>query len=173
MPTIATAMERLHRQDRSGIEAAVLDIQLGTETAFPIADELVSATIPFVFYTGHARLSIPRRFSRIGRVEKPSSVAELAAKLAVGSVSAPGSRSASGFGNKRDKIDVVALLPRLRWAARRMTGDARLADSLVEEALHLALGRVDEFSEPVSLEKWLMDLVDVACRQRSGPDRRH
>ena len=38
--------------DRGGIDAAVLDFGLGTETAAPIAERLTADGTPFCFYTG-------------------------------------------------------------------------------------------------------------------------
>ncbi len=57
--------------------AAVLDINLGAETSFGVADELVVAEVPFVFLSGGTRDTLPPRFSSIPLLEKPVQIARL------------------------------------------------------------------------------------------------
>ena len=40
------------------IDAAVLDVNLGLEKSFPVAEVLRSRSIPFVFATGYGRLGV-------------------------------------------------------------------------------------------------------------------
>lgn len=54
---IATVREALKALDRLP-DIATLDVQLGRETSFPIADELVRLGIPFVFATA-TTMAIP------------------------------------------------------------------------------------------------------------------
>lgn len=53
------------------IDAAVLDINLGGEKSFPVADALVARQIPILFATGYSDRDIPARYAEIGRVGKP------------------------------------------------------------------------------------------------------
>lgn len=65
-----------------GIEAAILDVNLGGEKVFPIADALVKLGIPFVFATGYGRAGIEPRFSDRPVLNKPFGQAAVAAVLA-------------------------------------------------------------------------------------------
>jgi len=53
------------------LDAAVLDINLGRETVFPVADALQQRGIPFVFATGYDQRIIPPRYAAVQRLEKP------------------------------------------------------------------------------------------------------
>ena len=44
-----------------GVDVACLDINLGRENSFPVADELASRGIPFVFVTGRDARFLPPR----------------------------------------------------------------------------------------------------------------
>jgi two-component sensor histidine kinase/DNA-binding response OmpR family regulator len=52
-------------------EVAILDVNLGGELVYPVADLLVSRGTPFVFVTGYGRESIDRRFAGVSVLEKP------------------------------------------------------------------------------------------------------
>jgi CheY-like chemotaxis protein len=41
------------------LDAAILDINLGSHTVYPVADKLAGAQVPFVFVTGQALSTIP------------------------------------------------------------------------------------------------------------------
>ena len=53
------------------LDAAVLDINLGGEMAYPVADALIERGIPFVFATGYDSANIPARYKDVTRCEKP------------------------------------------------------------------------------------------------------
>lgn len=53
------------------IEAAVLDINLGSERAYPVADALRARGVPFVFATGYDASVIPAGYAGAPRCEKP------------------------------------------------------------------------------------------------------
>ena len=65
------------------IDVAVLDIHLGNELVYAVADRLEQACIPFVFATGGNERSIPDRFGSVRRLLKPFSLEELAVELAI------------------------------------------------------------------------------------------
>ena len=52
-------------------DAAVLDINLGDEEVFPVADALRAANVPFVFMTGYDDELIPGDYGQIRRCSKP------------------------------------------------------------------------------------------------------
>jgi CheY-like chemotaxis protein len=50
---------------------AILDINLGGEMVYPVADELRTMGIPFIFATGYEPWSIPEAYQDVPRAEKP------------------------------------------------------------------------------------------------------
>lgn len=59
------------------ISAAVLDVNIGGETVYPVADALIERSVPFLFATGELPDTIPQRFSHVPVCEKPVSPADL------------------------------------------------------------------------------------------------
>lgn len=53
------------------IDAAVLDVNLGGELAYPVADLLMERDVPFVFTTGYDASALPARFVSVRCCEKP------------------------------------------------------------------------------------------------------
>jgi CheY-like chemotaxis protein len=53
------------------IDAAVLDINLGGEMVYPLADVLAAARIPFAFLTGYAAEEIRHRYADVPILQKP------------------------------------------------------------------------------------------------------
>ncbi len=69
----------LLRDHRPGI--AVVDINLAGEPAYPVAERLEAAGIPFVFVTGYSGHDVHRRWADHTRVQKPFRPATLAMAL--------------------------------------------------------------------------------------------
>jgi CheY-like chemotaxis protein len=59
------------------LDGAILDVNLGSEQAFPVADTLLSRKIPFVFATGYDQWVLPEAYANIPRCEKPVRMAAL------------------------------------------------------------------------------------------------
>ncbi len=57
----------------AGLDAAVLDVNLGGERIFPAADVLAARGVPFVFLTGYGREVLPDRFRDRPAARKPYS----------------------------------------------------------------------------------------------------
>lgn len=64
-------------------DGAILDINLGGEMVYPLADILQDRAIPFVFATGYEAWSIPERYRSLPRQEKPLNLRQIAEVLAV------------------------------------------------------------------------------------------
>jgi CheY-like chemotaxis protein len=82
--SIEGALELIAQND---IEVAVLDIQLHTQIAFPVADALIDKGVPFLFTTGFDAGAIPDRYAHVPKSEKPASgdaVLEILVRLAGG-----------------------------------------------------------------------------------------
>lgn len=80
---VASVEEALAALDAGGIEAAILDINLGEENAFAVAARLERDGVPFAFATGYsARDVLPPERAGVPVLAKPYSAAEVAATLA-------------------------------------------------------------------------------------------
>lgn len=79
--SLADAM-RLVEDAGDRLDGAVLDIHLGEDRAFPVADALTERAVPFVFLTGYDALVIPETYAAAPRCEKPVNTAQLARILA-------------------------------------------------------------------------------------------
>lgn len=53
-------------------DVALLDIKLGEDMAFPLADALIARGIPFAFVTGYDQSVIPERFAGAPVLTKPT-----------------------------------------------------------------------------------------------------
>lgn len=62
-------------------DMAYLDINLGGEMAYPVADALRAREIPFIFATGYEAQAIPKAYADVPRVEKPVEVGQVTSKL--------------------------------------------------------------------------------------------
>lgn len=61
--------------------AAILDVNLGGDVVFPVAEALEAAGTPFVFTTGYERDIVPARWRNRPFVQKPIESGNLAAAL--------------------------------------------------------------------------------------------
>ena len=55
----------------SGADLAILDINLGSELAYSLADALLSREVPFLFVTGYSADAIEERFKGVTVLQKP------------------------------------------------------------------------------------------------------
>jgi two-component sensor histidine kinase/DNA-binding response OmpR family regulator len=67
----AKAADALAAARGGDIQAAVLDVNLGGESVYPVAEALTARGVPFVFTTGYGAESIDRRFARTPILQKP------------------------------------------------------------------------------------------------------
>jgi CheY-like chemotaxis protein len=70
MASVADALEALAGQS-NGLDGAILDIHLGEERVYPVADELMARGLPFVFLTGYDAVVIPDQYAHVRRCDKP------------------------------------------------------------------------------------------------------
>ncbi|MGH6877493.1 MAG: response regulator, partial [Rhizomicrobium sp.] len=77
----ATPFEALSVLKEHAVDAALLDVNLGGDTVYPVADALARVGVPFVFLTGYGEESIERRFADVTRLEKPVGFEGLAAAV--------------------------------------------------------------------------------------------
>ena len=79
VPSIEAALDLLGHQ--ANPDAAVLDVNLGGEMAYPVADALLSRGVPFLFLTGYDQAALPRRYATVPRMEKPVETSMLLREL--------------------------------------------------------------------------------------------
>ena len=60
-----------------GFDLAVLDLNLGGNRAYPVADALAERGVPFVFASAYTSAEIPLRHEHVRLVEKPYSPSSL------------------------------------------------------------------------------------------------
>lgn len=70
--TAASPAEALRKLANFNPDAAVLDVNLGTETSLSVAEELARRNIPFIFATGYGdNIMVPQSFSAAPTIRKP------------------------------------------------------------------------------------------------------
>ncbi|MDO9451524.1 MAG: response regulator [Stagnimonas sp.] len=81
---VATVAQALQEIDREGPELALLDINLGSESSFPIATRLKTLGVPFFFTTGYGeRLKLPPNLVGTHVLQKPYTLDGIAKAAAV------------------------------------------------------------------------------------------
>ena len=79
---IATSLETgVALANNSACDFAVLDMTLGRDSSFPIADVLTSRGVPFLFASGHERYSLPQEHCHRVVLGKPFNYDQLVAKI--------------------------------------------------------------------------------------------
>jgi DNA-binding response OmpR family regulator len=79
-----TLQSALAATDHERFDCAVLDVNLGDAMVYPLADELASRSLPFLFLSGYSTEQLPARFAKVPRLSKPyRSTALVAAILAL------------------------------------------------------------------------------------------
>jgi CheY-like chemotaxis protein len=75
-PSVEQALQ-IVREQGDQLDAAILDINLGEECAYPVADVLRERRLPFVFATGYDAWTIPEAYRDAPRCDKPVNAAEV------------------------------------------------------------------------------------------------
>ena len=78
-PSVERALARVASAPR--IDAAVLDVNLGDEKSFSVADELRARNIPFIFASGYGDDAVATRFPDVTNCSKPLSIPALLSEL--------------------------------------------------------------------------------------------
>ena len=69
VPSIDKALAMIAAEPH--IDAAVVDVNLGGEMSFPVADALLARGVPFVFATGYTDRDLDARYPQVPRCDKP------------------------------------------------------------------------------------------------------
>ncbi|WP_114948579.1 response regulator [Microvirga calopogonii] len=70
VPSVKAAVGLIERTP--SLDGAVLDVNLGGDQVFPVADKLVVQGVPFLFVTGYNEKGIPASYGHVLRLEKPT-----------------------------------------------------------------------------------------------------
>ena len=79
VPSVAMSLRLI---EEGGVDAAVLDVNLGQENSFPIAQVLQDQDIPFLFSTGYNSADIPPMWQHVTVAMKPLKIADVLKLLA-------------------------------------------------------------------------------------------
>lgn len=143
-----------------GADAAILDVKLGEQTSFGLADALTDRGIPFLFFTGFDPQIVPPRFRGRPIYNKPSHVQPLLDALRVQQRLRPVPPPPS----------IESIVQELLAQARRLMPDRLAAERLVEAALKSAIQKTERGEAEAELRLWLRRLLDQEYQQHS---RRH
>ncbi|MDX6748768.1 response regulator [Geminicoccaceae bacterium 1502E] len=74
--------EAMRLAQESSIQMAVLDVNLGSELSYPVADVLRQRGIPFLFATGYGTRGLESSYRAVPTLQKPFAIDELARLMA-------------------------------------------------------------------------------------------
>jgi two-component SAPR family response regulator len=74
LPRLADALDAAARET---CDVAVLDVNLGGERVYPVAEVLSERNVPFVFVTGYSSGAVPREYAEQPRLGKPFKAQQL------------------------------------------------------------------------------------------------
>lgn len=80
--SVAQIAEALVLIEAGSLDAAVLDVNLGSQKVDPVADALAVQGCPFVFTTGYGRVGVPVAYNDRAVVQKPFTRDDVADALA-------------------------------------------------------------------------------------------
>ena len=75
VPSVAEALRLIEAGPRPDV--ALLDVNLGGEMVYPMADRLLAEGVPVILTTGYAERDLPARYAHLPRLEKPVEVAQM------------------------------------------------------------------------------------------------
>lgn len=129
-------------------DAAILDIRLGGQTSYCIADQLNLQNVPFVFLTGYTASDVPLRFQRQPIHAKPSPTRSLLAQLHADRL-----RSGHADGVQQLLVEVLSYV-------RLVVSDNAAADRLVESVMLQAISAIESDQVVPDLRALMISLMD-------------
>ena len=91
---VSSVSDALKLVAKARLDGAVLDVNLGRERVFPVADTLKRQAIPFVFVTGYGRTALTETYGGHPMIQKPFEPTTFGVDLAAGLAQAADSDSA-------------------------------------------------------------------------------
>ncbi|HYP12937.1 MAG TPA: hypothetical protein VEQ63_03360 [Bryobacteraceae bacterium] len=68
---VSTVIAGTELLQKSSVDGAVVDINLGRESSAPLAEELLARGVPLVLTTGYSEAMLPNALARVPRLSKP------------------------------------------------------------------------------------------------------
>lgn len=128
-------------------DLAILDVRLGVENTFNLADRLKALDVPYIFFTGYDKDVLPARFAGDDCISKPQPPSSVVRQL-----------------DERSRVastgNIIDLIPELRARARSVVGDPEAADRLVELTLQSAIDDQRPMPSGADVAPWLIRLMD-------------
>ena len=79
---VGTVAEAVGQANGAALDAAILDVNLGTQSSGPVAEALSARGTPFVFATGYGESGVPEAFRGRPALQKPYGMQDVARLLA-------------------------------------------------------------------------------------------
>lgn len=80
--TAGSVKEAVDLARAGGLDVAILDVNLGSDSSAPVAEALAAAGTPFVFATGYGESGVPEAFRGRPALQKPYGMNDVARLLA-------------------------------------------------------------------------------------------
>lgn len=77
-----TVAEAVGHASGAALDAAILDVNLGTQSSGPVAEALSARAVPFIFATGYGESGVPEAFRGRPALQKPYGMQDVARLLA-------------------------------------------------------------------------------------------
>jgi len=90
---VGSVAEALALVEAGGLSGALLDVNLGGELVYPVAEALRDANVPFAFVTGYAGLGVAADFAAAPMLRKPLDIQRFGDQVVaalIASVDSPG-----------------------------------------------------------------------------------
>ena len=78
-PSVERALALI--KDEITIEAALLDVNLGGDMSYPVAEALIVRSVPFVFTTGYDESVLAEHYALMPRCQKPTEFSSIVGEL--------------------------------------------------------------------------------------------
>jgi len=85
----ACVADGLHAARETALDGAILDVNLGDERVWPVADLLDQQGVPFLLATGYSLAEVPKRFQTRTILHKPLQTGALGSALATLGLTVP------------------------------------------------------------------------------------
>lgn len=79
-PSVKRALALL--EANLSLDAVLLDVNLGGELSYPVADALLANSVPFVFTSGYDEAALGKHYSHVPRCQKPADLQTIVRALA-------------------------------------------------------------------------------------------
>ena len=163
-PTVSRGIMEIEHHD---LTIAVLDIRLGANLVFPLADRLSDVGIPYVFFSAPFQ-DIPVRYASVRRVAKGNGFEHLLSEVVVEQAR---DRAGLTMHRFRPKMTLDDALPSFRHMARGLVDHRDDADHIVEMALERAIEIAETGIRVENRVALVANLIELVWRDQTVPHK--